>query len=55
MIDSAQSVTERELAEDLHRAMSARRSLLPPQVELKKGDVKNGLGKLVLTIVELLR
>jgi len=27
----------------------------PPRIELKPDDVKNGLGKLVLTLVELLR
>lgn len=52
---SAQAPVEPELAEDFRRAMAARGSLLPKRVELKPDDVKSGLGKLVLTIVELLR
>jgi len=35
--------------------MSPARSASPPRIELKHDDVKNGLGKLVLTLVELLR
>ena len=40
---------------DFARVMTPARPLTPPRIALKQDDVKNGLGKLVLTIVELLR
>jgi len=35
--------------------MNPARPLTPPRIALKQDEVKNGLGKLVLTLVELLR
>jgi hypothetical protein len=40
---------------DFAGAMTPAVSANPPRIELKTDDVKNGLGKLVLTLVELLR
>jgi hypothetical protein len=40
---------------DFAGAMTPAGSGNPPRIELKPDDVKNGLGKLVLTLVELLR
>jgi len=40
---------------DFARVMTPSRPLTRPRIELRQDDVKNGLGKLVLTIVELLR
>jgi len=40
---------------DFARIMTPGRPLTPPRIALKEDDVRNGLGRLVLTIVELLR
>jgi len=40
---------------DFARLMNPARPLTPPRIALKQDEVKNGLGKLVLTLVELLR
>ena len=40
---------------DFASIMSPAGSANPPRIELKQDNVKNGLGKLVLTVVELLR
>jgi hypothetical protein len=40
---------------DFAGVMSPQRASRAPRLELKPDEVKNGLGKLVLTIVELLR
>jgi hypothetical protein len=37
------------------RVMSTSQPVRSPRIDLRPDDVKNGLGKLVLTIVELLR
>ena len=37
------------------RTLTPARLPTPPRISLKPDDVKNGLGKLVLTLVELLR
>ena len=41
--------------EDFAQVMSLDRLPAPPRIALKPDDVKNGLAKLVLTLVELLR
>ena len=40
---------------DFAQVMTPDRTLSPPRITLKEHDVENGLGKLVLTLVELLR
>ena len=40
---------------DFAGAMSPAAAASPPRIELRQDDVRNGLGKLVLTVVELLR
>ena len=40
---------------DFAQVMTPDRSVSPPRITLDPEDVKNGLGKLVLTLVELLR
>ena len=40
---------------DFARAMTPAKPLTRPRIEIKQNDVKNGLGKLVLTLVELIR
>lgn len=40
---------------DFAQAMEPAGAPAPPRLELRQDDVKNGLGKLVLTVVELLR
>lgn len=46
---------ESEATSQFARVMTAGQSLRSPRFEIKQDDVKNGLGKLVLTLVELLR
>ena len=46
---------ESEALGDFARAMSPPPSLCPPRIALEQDDMKNGLGKLVLTLVELIR
>ena len=40
---------------DFAQAMTPARPLSRPRIEIRQDDVKNGLGKLVLTLVELIR
>ena len=47
--------TESRAISDFAGAMTPAGSANPSRIELKHDDVKNGLGKLVLTIVNLLR
>ena len=44
-----------QASSDFARVMDPGRSSVPSRVELRHDDVKNGLGKLVLTLVELIR
>ncbi len=46
---------ESRVMRDFASAMSPARSANPPRIELKPDDVRNGLGRLVLTLIELLR
>jgi len=46
---------ESKVMSDFARVMAPYGPANPPRIELKPDDVKNGLGKLVLTLVELLR
>jgi hypothetical protein len=46
---------ESRVMSDFARAMAPIAPTNPPRIELQPDDVKNGLGKLVLTLVELLR
>ena len=48
-------VTESQSLSDFAKILPASRSPGPPRIALNQGDVKNGLGKLVLTLVELIR
>jgi len=46
---------ESQAVSDFARVMTPTQSPVPPRIDLKQDDVKNGLGKLVLTLVELIR
>ncbi len=46
---------ECQTATDFARVMEPGRLAVPPRIALKPDNVKNGLGRLVLTLVELLR
>ena len=46
---------ESQAMSDFARLMSPSRPMTPPRIALKQDDVRNGLGRLVLTIVELIR
>ena len=47
--------TQSEALSDFARVMTPAQSLSPPRIALKPDDAKNGLGKLVLTLIELIR
>jgi hypothetical protein len=55
MIAAATPTTRAEAPGDWARIMTPAASLAPPRISLRQEDVKNGLGKLVLTLVELIR
>lgn len=46
---------ESQALSDFAAVMTPARSPTPPRIALKQDDVKNGLGQLVLTLVELIR
>ena len=46
---------ESQTMSDFASALSPAAAANPPRIELKADDVRNGLGKLVLTVIELLR
>ena len=48
-------MAESQSLSDFARVMTPARSAGPSRITLNQGDVKNGLGKLVLTLVELIR
>jgi hypothetical protein len=48
-------MAESKYLSDFARVMTPDRSASPPRITMNQGDVKNGLGKLVLTLVELIR
>ena len=47
--------TESSNLSDFAKAMTPTRPLTPQRIALNQDDVKNGLGKLVLTLLELIR
>jgi len=47
--------TESQALSDFARVMTPGRPLTAPRIELKQDNVRNGLGKLVLAVVELIR
>ena len=46
---------ESQALSDFARVMTPAQSLGPPRIALKPDDAKNGLGKLVLTLIEVIR
>lgn len=52
---AAGHVAESQALGDFARALRPGSTTQPPRIALDQGDVKKGLGKLVLTLVELLR
>ena len=46
---------ESDSLSDFAQVMSCGKPLTRPRIEIRQDDVKNGLGKLVLTLVELIR
>lgn len=50
-----QPLAESQSLSDFARIMTPDQAPSPRHISLNPGDVKNGLGKLVLTIVELIR
>lgn len=48
-------IAESKCLSDFARILGPDRPAGPPRISLNQGDVKNGLGKLVLTLVELIR
>jgi hypothetical protein len=46
---------ESQALDDFAGAMSPAAAARPPRIELRPDDVRTGLGKLVLTVIELLR
>jgi hypothetical protein len=55
MIAEATGASESEALGDFARVMTPAANLAPRRIALRPNDVKNGLGKLVLTLVELIR
>ena len=55
MIAQADPILEPEGLGDFAKVLKSAATLTPPKIAIRHDDVKNGLGKLVLTLVELIR
>lgn len=55
MIASKPLAAESQSLSDFAKIMDPERPLVPPRIALDPDDVRTGLGKLVLTVVNLLR
>jgi len=55
MIAEATQVADTEGLGDFAKILKSTARLTPPKISIRPDDVKDGLGKLVLTLVELIR
>jgi len=55
MLETARPTDQPSTLGEFANAIAAHAALPKPRIELKQDNVRNGLGKLVLTIVKLLR